>query len=244
MKSPVLSVLALTLIAGSAHASVNLTFQNGVNGYAGTQDTELRSSPADTGTPQGGFESISVDGDDGSPDRKPNHGLVRFDSVFGAAAGQINAGDTIINATLTLNVFNPGSGFSVYDMLVDWNEATATWDSLANGIQGNGVEASNIAFAVFGADTSGENVPTGALVIDVTASLQKVQAGLLPGHGWGLVPFVNGTNGIDFETSEAFMASARPMLSVEVAPVPEPETYALMLAGLGLVGFAARRVRA
>jgi hypothetical protein len=26
-------------------------------------------------------------------------------------------------------------------------------------------------------------------------------------------------------------------------PVPEPETYALMLAGLGLVGFAARRKR-
>lgn len=25
------------------------------------------------------------------------------------------------------------------------------------------------------------------------------------------------------------------------APVPEPETYALMLAGLGLVGFAVRR---
>lgn len=29
--------------------------------------------------------------------------------------------------------------------------------------------------------------------------------------------------------------------SVEIQPVPEPETYALMLAGLGLVGFAARR---
>ena len=30
---------------------------------------------------------------------------------------------------------------------------------------------------------------------------------------------------------------------VTAAPVPEPETYALMLAGLGLVGFAARRRR-
>jgi hypothetical protein len=26
-----------------------------------------------------------------------------------------------------------------------------------------------------------------------------------------------------------------------VAPIPEPETYALMLAGLGVVGFMARR---
>jgi hypothetical protein len=33
-------------------------------------------------------------------------------------------------------------------------------------------------------------------------------------------------------------------LSFVLTPVPEPETYALMLAGLGLVGFAARRSRA
>lgn len=30
-------------------------------------------------------------------------------------------------------------------------------------------------------------------------------------------------------------------ISVEVAPVPEPETYALMLAGMGVVGFLVRR---
>lgn len=30
---------------------------------------------------------------------------------------------------------------------------------------------------------------------------------------------------------------------LQVMPIPEPETYALMLAGLGLVGFAARRRR-
>ncbi len=31
--------------------------------------------------------------------------------------------------------------------------------------------------------------------------------------------------------------------SVPETPVPEPETYAMLLAGLGLVGFAARRKR-
>jgi hypothetical protein len=31
--------------------------------------------------------------------------------------------------------------------------------------------------------------------------------------------------------------------SVTLAPVPEPETHAMMLAGIGLLGFAARRRR-
>jgi len=239
MKSPVLSLIALALFASSAQAAVTLTFQEGVNGYSGTQDTELRSS--NTSTPQGSIDSISVDGDDGSPGLKPNHGLIRFDNVFGNAAGQIKASDSIVGATLTLNVTNPGSGFSVYDMLIAWNQANATWDSLGNGIQGDGVEAASSALAVFGANDGAENVSTGSLVIDVTTSLQMVQAGQLSGYGWGMVPFTNGTNGIDFDTSEGFDANMRPMLSVEVAPVPEPETYALMLAGLGLVGFMARR---
>lgn len=30
-------------------------------------------------------------------------------------------------------------------------------------------------------------------------------------------------------------------MNVQVGAVPEPETYALMLAGLGVVGFASRR---
>jgi len=31
------------------------------------------------------------------------------------------------------------------------------------------------------------------------------------------------------------------LISQQVSPVPEPETYAMFLAGLGLIGFIARR---
>ena len=37
------------------------------------------------------------------------------------------------------------------------------------------------------------------------------------------------------------LAGAKSQLIVLTAPVPEPETYAMLLAGLGLIGFAARR---
>ena len=39
----------------------------------------------------------------------------------------------------------------------------------------------------------------------------------------------------------SFAFSAAPITAVPTLPVPEPETYALMLAGLGLLGFVARR---
>ena len=234
--------LAVAALAAAVPASAaTFTFQDGVNGYAGTQDTELRSSAPNAN--QGGFDAISVDGDDGSPGLQPNHGLIRFDDLFGEAAGQIGAGQSILSATLTLNVFNPGSGFTVHDMLVDWNEATATWANLGNGIQGDDIEA-GAAFASFGADNGAENVGTGTLSIDVTASLQAALSGALPGYGWALVPYLNGTNGIDFDTSEYSGMATRPMLTVEVAPVPEPESYAMLLAGLGLIGAVARRARA
>lgn len=65
--------------------------------------------------------------------------------------------------------------------------------------------------------------------------------------------FTKGFGGIDFnighyspDPNDAFDGSdiARIYLSatsVTITPVPEPETYAMLLAGLGLVGFAARR---
>jgi len=50
------------------------------------------------------------------------------------------------------------------------------------------------------------------------------------------------------DTSDAFVAYDTPLgfsgagsVTYNVATVPEPETYAMMLAGLGLMGFSARR---
>ncbi len=59
--------------------------------------------------------------------------------------------------------------------------------------------------------------------------------------------FVAGVNTLKFSVVNAAFASPNPVgLRVEftasnVTPVPEPESYAMLLAGLGLLGFIARR---
>lgn len=239
-------------LAAPVFASTTLTFQEGVNGYAGTQDTMIRSNVSAAGSGQSGngdstslnfgsLDFISVDGDDGSPGSKPNQGLIRFDNLFGNGVGQIKAGDTILSATLKLQMFDPGSGFAVHDMLIDWTENAVTWNSVTSGIQPNGVEAVSSALASFGANNSSENMAIGQLTIDVTNSLLAMQNATLSGYGWLLNPFASGTNGIDIRTSEYAVLGERPMLSVEIAPVPEVDTWAMMMCGLGLLGLRLRR---
>lgn len=250
-----LPLIAALGLAVPAHAATTLTFQEGVNGYTGTQDTMIRSNETASGSAQtsngdsrglnfGSVDFISVDGDDGSPGSKPNQGLIRFDNLFGNGAGQIKASDTILSASLKLQAFDEGSGMTVHDMLINWNESTVTWNSVTSGIQTNNAEASSTLLASFGANNSSANVAISELAIDLTASLQAMQSGALPGYGWVLMPFASGTNGIDVHASEFATASLRPLLTVDVMPVPEPETYAMLLAGLGLVGFAAKRRQA
>lgn len=244
-----LSMFALLATAGSA-AAATLTFQEGVDGYVGTQDTMVRSNETASGSGQsspgdsrdlsfGGLDFVSVDGDDGSPGSKPNHGLIRFDSIFGNGPGQIKPTDTINSATLTLQVFDPGSGMNVHNMLASWSE-TSTWNSLGNGVQADGVEAGSTAIATFGANNSSANVPNGPLTIDVLSSLLFAQGGGTF-NGWALLPFAAGTNGIDIRSSEFATVAQRPLLTVDVTPVPVPAALPLMASALSGLGLVARR---
>lgn len=239
-------IAAAMLSVTPAFAATTLTFQHGVAGYLSSQDTMIRSNETGSGEDSrgnnyGALDYISVDGDDGSPGAKPNQGLIRFDNLFGASAGQIKAGDTIVSATLSIYVDNPGSGFTMYDMLTDWSQNAITWNSIGSGIQANGIEAGTAPLFSIGANDGAENIGTGWLTIDLTASLQAAQAGSVPGYGWAMIPFAAGSNGIDFHTSEYANANFRPLLSVEVMPVPEPGTWAMLAAGLALIGGVARR---
>ena len=52
------------------------------------------------------------------------------------------------------------------------------------------------------------------------------------------------TSGVTPVVAKVYQAADGYHLQIALAPVPEPETYAMLLAGLGLLGFAARRKNA
>jgi hypothetical protein len=69
------------------------------------------------------------------------------------------------------------------------------------------------------------------------------------GPDWNLAYLSNNFNGIHFTGDVAINSSLDPgtalvhfdAINLSVTAVPEPESYAMMLAGLGLMGFIARR---
>ncbi|QDT67868.1 Calcineurin-like phosphoesterase [Planctomycetes bacterium MalM25] len=217
-------------------------FQQGRDNYAGTLDKELRSSGGDS-TNGGAFE-ISVDGDDGSPGQQPNQALIGFDDLVGVTVGEMPAGAQIDKATIRLEVTNQGSGFTVHEMLVGWDEGD-TWQSFGAGVQANDVEAKADATATVGANNSSSNVPVGSLEIDVTTTIQAILDGELINNGWLLTPFPDGTNGLDFFTSEFEGVDLRPSLEVFTLPgdynldgIVDEVDYQVWRSAYGTTGFS------
>lgn len=185
-----------------------VTFRQGVDSYTGTEDKEVRSTGDDT--LNGQAPSITVDGDDGNPGAQPTQGLIRFNNLTLDPSPLLP--DTEIDyATITLNVTNLGSGMAIYRMTQDWSEST-TWNDLGGDGLTPGVETDVNPLTTVGGDDSNENVPVGQLNLDITSAARDwIQGG--DNFGVGLVPFANGTNGIDFSTSES---GSSPELTVRI----------------------------
>ncbi len=183
-------------------------FRQGINGYAATRDVELRGAAADV--PQEGAVGVTVDTDDGGG---ISHGLLRFEHLFGTEPGQIPPGADILSATLTLqhNVANAnGNPVQLHRMLIPWDAATVTYNSLGAGVQADGAEAAVAVDATV--DSTGRAVPF-TLEVNVTSAVQD-WAGGQPNYGWAFLP--TGTDGYRWDTSE----SPTPPALVVVYSVP------------------------
>ncbi len=226
--SIIITLAGFFTLVSSANASV-ISFRNGVNGYDGNTDTELRADNPDTN--YGSNSNITIDGNDGG---QPTHALMRFDNIFGSAPGQIAYGSTINSATLGFQIHSVGDDLIMLQMLVDWTDSTATWNSLGNGIQDNGTEASFLR-DLTNLHSYSHLSNNDIYEIDVSQEMQNWANGTA-NYGWGFIP--TDTDGVDFHASDhPDDGDLRPVLTVSfTAPSPIPEPSSLILMALGLAG--------
>ena len=177
--------------------STILQFQHGSGGYFGVVDTYLHQSQPNTS--RASSTTLVVDSVDKSGEVQA---LLRFDDLFGSASGQIPLGATILTATLVVQTTSKGDGATLHRMLLPWSDS-ATWNSLENGIQADGIEA------MIPSDLDTGFIPAGTTRLDVTTSLQAWADGQA-NHGWALLPL--GPDGWKFHSAEG---STPPTLIVE-----------------------------
>jgi hypothetical protein len=191
-----------------ASAQLSVSFQEGVNGYAGTVDTEFRAAnPLD---PQGDKGFVSIDEFDGG---FQTQGALRFENLFGSQPGQVPNDVTIAFATLTVWVDSSSDleaviGFNRVLPASPWDESS-TWFSLGGDLIPDPVTGLLDGDPILQDDVESLAVPESVVPtpevshtfvdIDVTDSVITWYAGA-QNLGWGIN---NDTgNGWDFFSSE------------------------------------------
>ncbi|AEJ00849.1 PEP motif putative anchor domain protein [Nitrosomonas sp. Is79A3] len=182
--------------------------------------------------------------------------------AFLALIMPIHSMATVVNVDAKLNSTSGGSGASVsvlsgnsFSVSVDpldlWSAGAIPRWSNANGIDGPDLLATGLP------DTNGDDPGVSAgTVIGSDIFGNWTQGGLNAPFGSLVGSFDNGISFFSIGTNFAGIAASNTLnlyyfdqnngdnigsILANVSLVPEPETYAMLLAGLGLLGFMARR---
>ncbi|MBE0489550.1 MAG: tandem-95 repeat protein [Halomonas sp.] len=197
LSDPATVMVTVEQVEAPPPGSTTLQFQHGSGGYLGVVDTYLHQSQPDTS--KASSSTLVVDSVDS---RGEVQALLRFDDIFGSTTGKIPLGATILSASLVVQTTSKGDGATLHRMLQPWSDS-ATWNSLENGIQADGIEA------MIPSDLDTGFIPAGTTQLDVTTSLQAWADGQA-NHGWAFLPL--GPDGWDFHSAEG---STPPTLIVE-----------------------------
>ena len=192
----------------------SVSFRQGVNNYGSAIDTRLRQSTPDAtaDTLTGIFVDAEVTSGQGDQDQV----LIQFGDLVGSGGSQIPPGAHIDAAFLDLGstIGNAtGDGGRFFAMLTPW-DGTATWNSMTNGIQADGLEAAATPTVVAGSPGLDPNVQGGYNSFEVTSDIQAWVDGTRANHGWAILPWPGGGDGWGFATSDAATERDRPQLRV------------------------------
>jgi len=176
----------------SAPTSTTVTFQQGVNGYAGTSHTVIQGSSPLTNQQDWRLYAFGLPGN-----ASHQAGLLQFNNIFGTGSGLIPpSGATITSATLTFTITSNWTGsVNLYPLLKTWSPSTVTdayraysggsptayWGSGSVATIGpvSGVDFDNAAVVT-------QVLPAGTgvtVTLDVKNILQRWQNGTLANNG-------------------------------------------------------------
>lgn len=232
------AVGAMCLLSSAANAAPgNQGFESGLTGWTSTGDVSTTGSTTVT-TFDSTVWTINAFGTTMAQLNSNPIGVSALDSFFGLAAGSINSAvfpgvGGVTNGAAVMQVFSGNAGDVV----------TQYWDFVARDY----LPFNDTAFVVVdGNITLLASIGNGGIAVGTS------------GHsGWQSFSFTlstTGTHSLGFgvvNTGDQVLDAALfldsgagtcdPACPPPVGVVPEPETYAMLLAGLGLLGFAARR---
>ena len=221
-----------------------VTFRQGVDGFTGTKDVELRGGKV----PPDAFLKEPASGNaaaqkkaapkkkavaparpsaapkptdrsvsiDLDNDGQQSQALIRFDDIIGKGPGKVPEGSTVTAASLTFHATSAGGAHVfVHRVLADWDATNITWDTAK--LAGNidgGIQADNKEVAA--PFTAFDSKRKGTLEIDILPVVKLWVAGAEKNLGLALT--CDSTNGWDFESSEAETVEHRPVLTISYTP--------------------------
>ena len=197
--------------AGEASGASTVTYQKGDGKGAASETDDAYIREPDPNTNYGTLTICVAD------QTSHYHCVVKFPNIFGNGANQISLGSTILSATLTMNVVDPGVvDPTVYQLTEAWAESQVTWNSRLTAVSWTDPGADGPVSHKPVAEGDFPSTVAGFSSLDVTASVRRWSNGE-SNEGW---VFVNGPddNGIDYASSEDATVTNRPRLTVTYVP--------------------------
>lgn len=223
-----------------------LTYQRGVNGYAGTADRFPNGRGTSSNTPVNGSAVAAegfVDGNGGGGTDQPY--LIRFNGIDLAGLTSVERAELVIKTGGPGNSSaNSGGPFTVHRLLRDWSTSTtyADMDSDGNAALTDVNELLAHGDIAPAATTLTGMNNTEVIYADITSIVEAWRAGA---PNYGIYIGANGTtDGWGFYASGASEPTLAPELRILGSTAPAvPEPGVMGLGGIGALGVVGRRRR-
>jgi hypothetical protein len=162
-----------------------VTFRQGLSGYTGVQDTQVSSETPSINYSTNQNLMAALDANASVAGNQESAILVRFDKIFGSAAGQLPPNAIIHSAKLILYTpanstgadFSSQNSFRAHRMIADWN-GNSTWNSLTNGVSVDDLEAASAS--TFSLVPELDAAPA---IFDVSNDVELFKSGIV-NNGW------------------------------------------------------------